>query len=105
MCDEFIYSDPKQREVFLLIFNPVSQCASTYAKVNRDRTELDVTHQLTVCADVNLVGGTINTITTDTSLHASKVVGLKTIPENIKYIFMSRHQNAGQKKAINRSKI
>jgi hypothetical protein len=48
--------------------------------------------------DVNLLGDNIDSIkkNTQTLIDASNKVGLEVNPEKTKYIFLSRHQNAGQ---------
>jgi hypothetical protein len=61
--------------------------------------KLNGTHQLLVYADdVNLLGDNIETINknTETSIDASKEVGLEVNAEKTKYMLLSRHQNAGQ---------
>jgi hypothetical protein len=61
--------------------------------------ELNGTHQLLVYADdENLVEDNIDIIkkNTQTSIDASKKIGLKVNTEKTKYILLSLHQNAGQ---------
>jgi hypothetical protein len=60
--------------------------------------KLNVTHQLLVYADVNLLGDNINTIkkNTATLIDTSKEVGLEENAEKTKYMLLSRHQNGGR---------
>jgi hypothetical protein len=61
--------------------------------------ELNGTHQLlTYGDDVNLLGDNIDTINknAETLINASKEVGLEANVEIIKYMLVSRDQNAGQ---------
>jgi hypothetical protein len=48
--------------------------------------------------DVNLLGDNVDSIrkNTETSVDASKEVGLEVDAEKTKYMLLSRHQNAGQ---------
>jgi hypothetical protein len=52
--------------------------------------------------DVNLLGGNIDTISknTQTLIDASKEVGLDVNVEKMKYMMVSRDQNAGQNREI-----
>jgi hypothetical protein len=54
---------------------------------------------------VNLLGGDIDTIkkNTETESDASKEVGLEINVEKIKYMLLSRQQNAGQNRDIKRA--
>jgi hypothetical protein len=64
---------------------------------------LNGTHQLLAYADdVNLLGDNIASINrnTETSIYASKKVGLEINVEKTKYILLSCHQNAGQNQDI-----
>jgi hypothetical protein len=61
--------------------------------------KLNGTYQLLVyTVDVNLLGDNITTINknTETLIDAGKDVGLEVNAEKIKYMLLSRHQNAGQ---------
>jgi hypothetical protein len=65
--------------------------------------ELNGTHQLLVCVDdVNLLDDKINTMkkNTQTSIDASKEVGLEVNAEKTKYMLLSRQQNAEQNQDI-----
>jgi hypothetical protein len=60
---------------------------------------LNGTHQLLAYVDdVNLLGDNIDTINknTETLIDATKTIGLKINVEKTKYMFPSRHCNAGQ---------
>jgi ribosomal protein S2 len=61
--------------------------------------KLNGTHQVLVYADdVNLLGDNIDTIKRNiqTLIDASKKVGLEVNTEKTKYMFLTRHQNAGE---------
>jgi hypothetical protein len=69
--------------------------------------KLNGTHQLLVnSGDVNLLGDKIDTIKkyTETSIDASKEVGLEVNTGKTKCMLLSRHQNAGQNHDIKMAK-
>jgi hypothetical protein len=82
-----------------LLFKFAIEYAIRKVQENQVGMKLNGTHQLLVYADdVNLLGDTLHTMKKiETSIDASKEVGLQRSTEKTKYILLSRHQEEGGK--------
>ena len=79
--------------------NFVLEYAIRRVQVNQDGLKLNVTHQLLVYTDyVNILGGSVHTMkkNTEALAVASKKIGLEGNVERVKYMVLSRDQNAVQ---------
>jgi hypothetical protein len=82
-----------------LLFNFALAYASRKAQGNQVGMKLSGIHQFLACADdVDVLGDDIDTINknTETSIDASKEVGLEVNVEETKYMLVSLDQNADQ---------
>jgi len=86
-----------------LLFNFALEYAIRRVQVTQDGLQLNGKHQLLVYADgVNILGGSIHTVkeNAETLVVASKEIGLEVNADKIKYIVMSRDQNARRNHSI-----
>ena len=85
-----------------LLFKFALQYAIRRVQVIQDGVKLNVTHQILVYAgDVNMLGGSVPTIKEKEALvAASKEIGLDVSADKIKYMVMSRDQNAGRNHSV-----
>jgi hypothetical protein len=83
-----------------LLFNFALEYAIRKVQENKEGLELNGTHRLLVYTDdINLLGENVNIIKKNAEaevLDASKEIGLEVNSEKTKYMFMPRHQTAGQ---------
>jgi hypothetical protein len=101
LSDNFpIQNDLKQGDALSpKFFNFALEYAIRKVQENQMRLKLNGTHQLLVYADdENLLCDNIDTIrkNMETLIDTSKEVGLEVNTEKIKYVLLSRHQNARQ---------
>jgi len=82
-----------------MLFNFASEYAIRMVQVNQDGLKLNGTHQLLAYADdVNILGGSIHILkeNAEALVAATREIGLEVSADKIKYMVMSRDQNAGR---------
>jgi hypothetical protein len=84
-------------DLSLLLFNFALQYAIRRVQVNQDGVKLNGRHQLLAYADdVNILGGSVHTINTETLIVTSKEICLEVKAVETKIKVMFRDQNAGR---------
>jgi len=82
-----------------MLFDIPLQYAIRRVQVNQDGLKLNGTHQLLAYDnDVNVLGGTIHTLkeNAEALVAATREIGLEVSADKIKYMVMSRDQDAGR---------
>jgi hypothetical protein len=105
LSDSFLIQNcPKQGDALSpLPLNFALEYAIRKVQENQVGLKLNGAHQLLAYVDdLNLLGDSIDAInkSTETLIDASKKVGLEKKVQKTKYMLLSRHQNAGQKRDI-----
>jgi len=86
-----------------LLFNFALDYAISRVQVNQNGLKLNGTHQLLAYADdVNILGGGIHTLkeNAEAVVAATMEIGLEKSADKIKYMVMSRDQNAGRNHSV-----
>ena len=86
-----------------MIFNFVLDYAIRRVQVDRDGLKLNGTHKLLAYADdVNILGGSIHILkeNAEALVAATREIGLEVSADKIKYMVMSRDQNAGKNHSV-----
>ena len=79
-----------------MLFSFTLEYAIRRVQVKQDGLKLNGTRQLLVYVDVNILGGSVDTIKkTEALVVTSKEIGLEVNADKTKYMVMSRDQNAG----------